>query len=1427
MFERLTSLAVRRWPFVLVTAAFFCLFGWDRFRSLPIEAFPDVTDPMVEVIGSYPGQAADEVERRVTIELERVLAGTPRLVNLRSVSVFGLSLVTLTFAEGTPDFERRTLVAERLREAELPKGAETIMGPQATPVGQIYRYTLSGPRSLRELRALQDFVVERRLRAVPGVADVVTFGGFERQYQVRIDPARLAGAGVSIREVHEALSKANENAGGGYVGVGSQELVVRGLGAIQRPEDLGQAVVRSTDGVPIRIRDVADIVEGSTPRRGAVGRGDNDEVVEGIVLLRRGENPSVVLDALHQRVQQLNTDILPRDVRLSTFYDRTTLVSATLRTVGKNMTEGALLVLAVVYLFLRTLRAVIIVAVVIPVSMLAAFVGLSFMGLPANLISLGAIDFGILVDGAIIVVESTLHLMERRDHSEEPRSSLVERATTLVAGPVGFSMLIIIVALVPIFTLERVEGRIFAPMAFTYAFALLGALLCALALVPALEALLLRGKVRTEEPRWLRLLGDRYATLLTRLEPWRGRVITAFAAAAACMAVFGSSIGTEFLPELNEGGFYVTAVFPSTISLDETRTRVREIRTRILRTLEVRDVLSHVGRPEDATQAEGPNNAEFFVVLAPESEWTRGVDRRGLEAELRRRLEEVPGVQYNFSQPITDRVFETISGIIGQVVVKVRGSNLEDMTATAEQVRERLAKVRGITDLALYQAGSVPSLRISLDREALARRGLSVEDVQRTIRIALGGEVATEVWQDEQRFAVALRMPDQVRSNPEALGRVLVGDPAAGVSLGEVARIDTSQERSSVWREDFTRFVAVKFNVRGRDLGSTVTEARASAQGISMSEGTYLTWSGEFQNQERAMRRLGVTLPLALAGIVGILFASFRRWRPTLAIVAFLPVAVVGAVGGLRLLGENFSVSSAVGCIALLGQVVLAGVTICARIDAAQTRGARDPRIEGARDAFRPVLLTTALALLGLLPAATSHATGSETQRPFAIAIVAGLLVVAPAILLLLPLVYRGSARRAAPLLAGLCALFLAPPAGARDSLSPSETTFTLKEAQTLLQQGHPRVASAISLEEAASFDVTTAGLWTNPQLSLDYVQGVTHSSYDPLGVAIVGVSQFVELRDVPGARRDVARHLEDASRAEREGMERELMLELEAAFVALAAQRHIVVQSERRVNDLTRASSIVEARVAAGTMSGFAARRIALERAEARAELERARSEYTRLRGEFDVALGPLAPSLSGHPAMEISDLPTLPPLEPLLHRALQERRDLVALEARQKSALADVTLARRSVFPGLALRLFGGYGQATGQWDLGVGVSLPLPLVDRGQSAISAAESRARAANQLADAFVLEARQRITAAYRTAEQKLDATLHFIQETQGAETGLTAEAEAQFREGRFSVLELVDGVLAADRIAVRRLELARDAHLAEIQLRRLVEVGR
>lgn len=1464
MFQKLTAFAVQRWSWVLAATVLFCAFGWARLRDLPIEAFPDVTNPMVEVVGLHAGQAAEEMERRVTLELERVLAGIPGMIDLRSVSVLGLSLLTLTFEDGMDGFKMRALVAERLNEAELPEGASASMGPQATPVGQILRYTLRGPRSLRDLRSLQDFVVERRLRTVPGVADVVTFGGYERQYQVRIDPGRLAARGVSVGEVHAALAAANGNVGGGFTRMGAQELVVRGLGAIANPAQLGLALVRAEGGVPVLVRDVAEVVEGSTPRRGAVGRGAADEVVEGIVLLRRGANPSVVLDALHATIEQLNTRILPPDVQLVSFYDRGDLVAATLNTVAHNMAEGVLLVLAVVYLFMRTWRAVVIVAVVIPVSMLTAFIGLSILGLPANLISLGAIDFGILVDGAIIVVESTLHTLAHPPPGVWTRPALLRRAADAVARPVTLAMVIIIVALGPVFSLERVEGRIFAPMAFTYAFALVGALLAAVLVVPALEALLFKTAPATPEPRWLRRLADAYAGLLRRLRPVRWLVLGGLLAGTAALTLRARHIGSEFLPELNEGGLYVTAVFPATIALDETRAASARIRAMMLAVPEVRDVLSHIGRPEDATQAEGVNNAEFFVTLRPEKTWRPGVTRARMERELRGRLEALAGVQYNFSQPITDRVFETISGIIGQVVVKVRGDDLAQMVDLAEQVRRRLAPVEGVADLALYQAGTIPTLRIDLDRQALAARGLSVAEVQHTIQVAMGGAPATEVWDGERRYSVALRLPDGVRADPEALGRVEVGDPARRITLGEVAKVHTAEGRASIWRQDFQRFVAVKFNVRNRDLGSAVQAAQAAVADLPLPEGTWLSWGGEFQNQQRAMARLGLTLPIALVVIVAILFFNFRRWHATGLIIGLLPPAVVGAVAGLAMLGENFSVSSAVGCIALLGQVVLAGVTLCGRMDEAALAGEPEPAIRGARDGLRPVLATSALALFGLLPAATSHAMGSETQRPFALAIVSGLLVITPLLLLVLPLFHRpggrpvsapASAAPTTPIGVPVVALVLAVLVGTHTTAhaAPSPTEVPSTAAQTMattrnaegaagasaadapvtlavalatLRRSHPLLVRAQAETRASEAEVAVAGLWSNPELSVDYAAGVRRSSYDRAGTAVLAVSQFIEAGGVPGARREVAQLLLEAARTEQRRVAARLEIEATAALAAWAAADAEAALARARLADLNRSLGLAEARVAAGTLTAGAAQRLRLAVAEAEADLGAAEAEQGARRGTFVEAVGPEAATLNGRPDLPLAQWPPLPALPAAAVRQGEASGAVAVAGVEARAARAGIDLARRAVNPGFSVALTGGFGQAPGQWDVGLGLSVPLPVLDGGDARIRAAQAQAAAADARWHALAESARLRLAAAHGAARRHLQVAEAFAEAIDEPERGVRLAAEAGFREGRLGVVELVDAIEAAHGVARRQVALQAEAWRSVLAVEALIAVG-
>ena len=1463
MFAWFARIGVRRSWLVLLAAALFAVGGVFAFKTLPIQAFPDVTDPQVDVVGVYPGQSAEEVEKRVTLELERVLAGTPSLIGMRTVSVFGLSLVTLTFDDARTDFELRTLVAERLREAELPDTASADMGPNSTPVGQIYRYTLRGAKSLRELRAINDFVVERRLRAVQGVAEVWTFGGFERQYQARIDPGRLAAAGVSLKEVFDALSRTNANAGGGYVGLGSQEFVVRGLGAVMSPIDIGLAQVREVDGVPIRIGDVADIVEGSTPRRGAVGRGHEDEVVEGIVMLRRGENPGLVLAGLRERIEELQRDVLPKDVKIDTFYDRTSLLDATLATVGRNMSEGAMLVIFVLYLFLRTVRGTLIVAIVIPLSLFAAFIGLRVMGLPANLISLGAIDFGILVDGAVIVLEASLHAMSTHTPSGDPddKKMLIERAADSVAGPVGFSMLIIIVALIPIFSLERTEGRIFAPMAYTYAFALIGALACGTFVVPALETILLPNRVPPAEPRWLVKIRRSFLRTLDAAGQRKGLVLTAGFVGLFAIGLYAKGIGSEFLPELNEGGFYITTTFPSTISLDEVKAPTADMRERMLKFPEVADVLSHIGRPEKATQSEGSFNVEFFIKLLPESRWRRGMTRQHLEEELRVTLADIPGAHHNFSQPITDRVFETISGIIGQVVVKIHGEDLDKTTALADQVVARLSTVPGVADLSVYQAGDIPQLQIELDRNAVARRGLSIGDVQDTLSVALGGSTATQVWEGERRYDVALRLPDPIRSSPDALGRLLVGPTDHASALSEVATIRYGSGHTAIWREDFSRFVAVKFNVRGRDLGSTVEEAKRATKDIQLPDETYLSWSGEFKNKERAMKRLALTVPLALCAVLGILYAHFRRVRPAFLILGALPFGIVGAIAGLRLMGENFSVSGAVGCIALLGQMVLAVVLLLTRIEEAELQGEGNPIVEGAKTAFRPVMLTTSLAVLGLTPSALSHAMGSETQRPFAIAILAGLIIGIPMIMLLLPLAYAvtkdgkwptGHRSSQAPIssvpvrhltallvfvvfvvfvafsLGARSALAQTPASAAPSPVSVPETDaphgFTLEQTLAVLKRGHPLITAARANVRAAESQATAAGLWTNPQLDASYTRSVGGTSYDSFGYGSAGITQFLEVAGAPRARRRAAEAETRATQAESTGVERKLTFDAEEAYVALAAQISRRGVAEETVKDLERADRIVRARVGAGMAPQYDASRIAIALASARAELGEAEASIARARGDLASAVGPGFASLHGDPIYDFDATPPLPGLPELQRDLLAHRTDLRAARHRAEGARQEISSAERSVFPGFGLRLGAGYGQAPNQTDLGVGIVVPLPVVDRGQGAVPAARARAEVNDAVADAILISAREHLIAAHAELVRRRETLEKYRTETRVISVGMRSEAEAGYREARLSVLELVDAYQSFHDARVKVIDLATSASLAEVGVRRVLE---
>ena len=999
-----------KWAVLLLTAAFAAAGLW-AFHELPVEAFPDVTDTQVQIITLYPGHAPEEVERQVTLPIEKELNGTPELSTMRSVSIYGLSVVTLTFADGTDNFFARSQASERLRQVEVPDGVTPTLGPLYTPIGEIYRYVLEAdPRAGRSpmaLRELQDWVLERQFRQVPGVADVVSFGGFQRQFQVEVDPARLKAQGVTLHQLFDALQKSNANAGGNYLRRGPEELVIRGLGYLGSVEDVRNVAVAAKGGTPLTVGDLARVTVGAVPRRGQVSKDREDEVVEGIVLLRKGENPARVLDGIHAKVAELNGGVLPKGVRVVPYYDRTTLVDRTLRTVLRNLLEGALLVTLVVLISLVSWRGAVVVASVIPLSLLASFLYLKARHLSGNLLSLGAVDFGIIVDGAVVVVENIFR--RRHEAPGEPVESVVKRAVHEVARPTLFSLSIIIVAYLPIFTLERVEGRIFAPMANTVASALVGALLFSLTLVPVLSVLLLRREKERVSP--VVAAAERFYGPALRWAMARRRLVLGAAAALLVGALaLGGALGSEFLPELDEGALWVTATLPRSIALEEAERMVPRIRAALGEFPEVRTVVAQLGRPEDGTDPAPVSSLQMFVDLKPEETWTTAHDKDALVEAMEKRLGRFPGIDWNFSQPIKDNVEEGISGIKGQVAVKLFGDDLGKLDELSEQVARAIGAVPGATDLAVIQAGQLPQVQIAIDRQKIARYGIAVADVDEAIETALGGKTATALWEGERRFDVTVRFSGAWRRQLSAIRDVAVPTPdGAPIPLSELAEIRVGQGRAAISREANQRFVGIKTNVRGRDLGGFVKEAQgAVARAVQLPAGFALTWGGEFENQQRAMRRLAIVIPLSVLLIFLLLLKAFGHLRASLLILANIPFALIGGVAALFLTGTNLSVSAAVGFIALIGQAVLNGVLLLSDVEARRRTGvAIDAAVEaGARDRLRAVMMTALLAALGLLPAALSHAIGAETQRPLAIVVIGGLVSATALTLFVLPVLY-------------------------------------------------------------------------------------------------------------------------------------------------------------------------------------------------------------------------------------------------------------------------------------------------------------------------------------------------------------------------------------------------------------------------------------
>ncbi len=1012
MLNRLIEVCVHRRVAAIFAVLIAAAFGVHAYLNTPIEAFPDVTNAQVTVIAQMPGYAPEEIERSITVPLERVLNGTPRMMQLRSESLFGLSLVTLTFDDDADPFVSRMQVAQRMAQADLPDGVTPKLAPEATPLGEVYQFRVTSDRhDLYQTRAELEWNITRVLKQVPGVADVVTFGGYLKEVHVRAYPDRLRAHGLTLTEVGDALARTNINVGGGFVRHGDQELTVRGIGYIGSVEDIRRTVLKARDGTPVMVGDIAEIVQSNTPRRGAVGWNEQKEAVEGFVLMRRGENPSRVLENVHAKIAELNTKILPKGMQIVPFYDRTLLVGNTLRTVNSNLLHGFLLVVAVAWLFFRSLTGSLIVAAVIPLALLGAFLGLYVLGMPANLISMGAIDFGILVDGAVVLVENVLHsLQHERPRERREVLRLVIRSTEAVARPTLFAMLIIIAALVPVFTLQQVEGRIFRPLALTYSFALAAALVLSLTLVPALCALgFIRGRPRPE-PGWIERARVRYRGWVGRLLGARAQMLAVAAAFLVASVFLGGRLGTEFLPELDEGDFVVFVEMPPSMALEAAQTMLVEVRKRILTFPEVAQVLSENGRPEDGTDNENPNMSETFVRLRPREGWRKGYDKDRLIDEVRELLYEIPGVSYNFSQPIKDNVEEAVAGVRGKVVLKIYGTDMKVMRDTLEQARMKLAPVAGVVDLGLYRDATVPQLQIRLDREALARAGIPVASANDFIGTALAGKVTTTFWEGERPVPVRLILPAAARENHLAIGELAVPRPAGGSApLRELAQISVAAGAANIYRESNSRYLALKFNVEGRDMGSVVADAIAAVgAGVKVPEGYYFAWGGEFENQQRAVRRLQIIVPIALAAVLALLYTAIQSGRAAAAILLAAPFALTGGMFGLWAGGMPISVSAIVGFIALLGQVSLLGLLVVSAIEARRREGIALAAavVEGSVEKLRAVLMAALLALFGLLPMAISTGVGSETQRPFALVIVGGMVTTLVITLLVLPAVY-------------------------------------------------------------------------------------------------------------------------------------------------------------------------------------------------------------------------------------------------------------------------------------------------------------------------------------------------------------------------------------------------------------------------------------
>lgn len=1014
MIARVIAFCLQQRLMVIGATLAIAVSGIVAFENLPVQAFPDVQNVFVQVVTQFPGQAPEEVEKIISLPIEREMNGLPHLLNMRSVSIFGLSVVTLTFDDSAEDYFSRQQVLERLRGADLPGDVKPQIGPLSTGVGEIYRYVIDAKHlPLTEQRALQDWVIEPRLRTVQGVADVVSYGGGVKEYKVVVRPDSLKNYRLDLNQVYSAIAANNTNTGGGYIEDGDEALVVRGIGLLKSADEIGEIVVASNDGVPIRVKDVADIRVGPQPRTGIVSLNQRDDIVEGIVLLIKGRDAVSVLDGVKQKIEELNAFGLPPGVKITPIYDRTELVGHTVHTVEHNMVEGAVLILIILLVFLQRFMAAFLVTLIIPLSLLFAFILVDLGGISANLISLGAIDFGIIVDSTVVLVEAVMVQvtldMQRNADIRVLRQSLLNTATEM-GRPILFCKIIIIIAFLPIFTFQRVEAKIFSPMAYTLSFALVASMLFSLTFIPSMLTYLLGPKLAERHNPLVHAMEHHYRNILEWVLKHARLVFFAAVGTLALSVLSVRLIGTEFMPKLDEGNIWLTITLPTPVSLTTAKDIERKVRDRLETFAEAKTILTQLGRPEDGTDPKGFNNLEVLIDLKPKETW-RYAKKDELVQAMDKALSIFPGIQTNFSQVIQDNVEEAISGVKGEIAIKVFGSDLQTLQDKADQITHILAGIRGASDVAAEQQAGLAQVIVDIDRAKISRYGINVADVEQVLEIGMGGKAASQFLEGERRFDIALRYAENARDSISGLESLTVQTPAGQlIPLSELATIKVNQGASRISREENMRRIAIKCNLIDRDQGSFVAEAQAKvAAQVALPPGYRIVWSGQFENQQRAMKRLAIIVPISLGLIFVLLFWTFMSVKNALLIVLNVPFALIGGLLILLATGINLSVSAAVGFIALFGIAVQNGVILVSQLNKLRREGQslHDAIVNGSVSRLRPVVMTALMAMLGLFPAALSTSVGSETAKPFAVVIIGGLISATLLTLTLLPALYR------------------------------------------------------------------------------------------------------------------------------------------------------------------------------------------------------------------------------------------------------------------------------------------------------------------------------------------------------------------------------------------------------------------------------------